>query len=123
MSQQATPAEKAKSHSHTRLDGGIMLAAGIYLGTALLSLAIAAWALQLWRVDWAVPMHLGRYGDDYLFYEMMAKNVVENGLHNHNPFLGAPGRCDLYDFPLPHAVHFLLLRLISLFRRDFAIAL
>src|SRR5215469_569278 len=120
MSQQATP---VKSHSRTRLDGGIMLAAGIYLGTALLSAGIAACVLQLWRADWAVPMHLGRYGDDYLFYEMMAKNVVENGLHNSNPFLGAPARCDLYDFPLPHAVHFFFLRLISLFHRDFAVAL
>ena len=123
MTRQVTPAENVQARSHSRLDRGVILAAGIYLGTALLTVGIAVWVLQLWRADWAVPMHLGRYGDDYLFFDMMAKNVVENGLHNRNPFLGAPGRCDLYDFPLPHAVHFFFLRLISLFRRDFAVAL
>ncbi len=98
-----------------------LAAIGIYLGTALLGLGIAAWAIELWRADLAIPFH--RAGGDGAFYDMVVKNLTENGRYNSNPFLGAPGQGDLHDFPLPHTIHFLFIRLISLFSRDFAVVM
>jgi hypothetical protein len=100
-----------------------LLTIGIYIGTALLALGIAAWTMGLWRADLTIPMHLGRFGGDSLFYDMVVKNLVENGRYNSNPFLGAPGQGDLHDFPLPHFIHYFFIWLISLFSKNFALVL
>src|SRR5262245_29209892 len=43
----------------------------IYVGTALLGLGMAAWAMGLWRADLAIPLH--RPGYDGFFYDMVVK--------------------------------------------------
>src|SRR5712692_3153939 len=100
---------------------GTLPAIGIYLGTALLGLGMAAWAIRLWRADLAIPLH--RAGSDGSFYDMVVKNLIENGRYKSNPFLGAPGQGDLHDFPMPHTIHFLFIKLLSLFSNNFAMVM
>jgi phosphoglycerol transferase len=91
--------------------------AGIYCGTALLSLVIVFWVMQLWRSDLSIPLH--SQDGDGTFYDTVVKNLIENGTYNRNPFIGAPGQGQIYDFPLPHGIHFALLRLLSIFAGQF----
>ncbi len=97
-------------------------AIGVYLGTALLSLAIVAWVMQLWNADFSVPFHW-KLGDDVSFQATLVKNLGENGRLYTNAFLGAPGQMDLHDFPQPYFLHFFFLKLLSLFSRDFVLVL
>lgn len=43
-------------------------------------------------------------GDAYI-HEVLAKNFVETGHYYVNPLLGAPGKQELYDLPLPDWTH------------------
>src|SRR5262249_6866647 len=99
----------------------VLTVVGIYMGTALLALGIAASVMRLWRADLGIPWH--RSGGDGLFYDMVIKNLIENGRYNSNAFLGAPGGGDLHDFPQPYFMHYLLIKLISLFSKNFAVVL
>src|SRR5438552_16675027 len=60
---------------------------------------------------------------DATFYATVIKNLVETGHFYINPLLGAPGIQDLYDFPLPHAVHLLGLAILGLFSHNFAVVI
>ena len=68
------------------------------LAVALLSVAIAAWSLKLWRADLALPL---RYApiDDTKFYLALVKNIIGGGWWTHNSNLGAPYGGQLLDFP------------------------
>ncbi len=67
-------------------------------GVGIASVAIAAWALKLWRADLALPL---RYSpiDDTKFYLALVKNVIEGGWWPHTANLGAPYGSQLLDFP------------------------
>jgi len=79
----------ARRHART-----ILAAVGVALG----SVAIAAWALKLWRADLGLPL---RYSpvDDTKFYLALVKNIIGGGWWPHNPSLGAPYGSQLLDFP------------------------
>src|SRR5205807_1812059 len=89
-----------------------------YLGTALLCLLVLVFMLHLRHADLSIPLYAGT---DAFFYNAIVKNLVENGSVNTNAFLGAPGRQEFYDFPLPHALHFTAIRVLALFSSNFAV--
>ncbi|MFZ0748550.1 MAG: hypothetical protein WAM70_04245, partial [Pyrinomonadaceae bacterium] len=73
--------------------------------------------MKLWRADFHVPFS---YGLDSLFYSTVIKGTIENGWYLQNNSLGAPGTANLHDFPIPDAFNFLLIKLLSLIRSDYA---
>ena len=95
-------------------------ATGIYLGTALASVAILIWVMKLWSADFSVPFHW-KLGADVTFQAMLSKNLVEKGSLYTNSFLGAPGQLDLHDFPQPYFIHFFFMKLLSLVSHDFVV--
>ncbi len=70
---------------------------GVWIA-ALLALAGAAWALQLWRADLGVPFHYSSYSD-VTFYVSLVKGIIDHGWLFTNHSLGAPFGQQLYDFP------------------------
>lgn len=83
--------------------------AATYLAAAVVSSAVLAVVLQLWRADLSVPMS---YDGDALWAQSWIKGIAENGWYLVNPRLGAPGTMELYDFPQADNLHFLLLKLL-----------
>jgi phosphoglycerol transferase len=77
--------------------------------------AILVWCLDLGAADLRVPL---RYDSDSPFTLGLVKGLVEQGWFLQNPRLGAPFGFELYDFPYPHAFHFVLLRLLLLAAPD-----
>ncbi len=65
---------------------------------AIVSVLCAAWALQLWRADIAIPL---RYTpvDDTKFYLMLVKGIADHGWYLSNPSLGAPFGQKLVEYP------------------------
>ena len=92
----------------------------LYAGTSLLCVATLYIVMDLGSGNLAVPFSAG--GDSY-FYSMVVKNLVENGKWYVNDFLGAPGRSELYDFPVPQFTQLAVLKLLSLFSSNFAVVL
>jgi phosphoglycerol transferase len=83
-------------------------------GAALLSLALAAWALRLWRANLGVPF---RYSsrDDTLFYLSLIKAIAAHGWYLTNHSLGAPFGQQLFDFPQSaDNLNFLMVRGLTL---------
>jgi hypothetical protein len=83
-----------------------------YAGTVFLAAALAAGGMQLWKRDLHAPFY---YDLDGLLYLPLVRGVVEQGFWNcwHNDRLGAPGRQELYDFPIIDFLHFAFLWAIS----------
>ncbi len=91
------------------------------LVASLLSLAFAAWVLQLWRADLAVPL---RYApvDDTKFYLMLVKGIAEHGWYLSNPHLGAPFGQQLSDYPQgADNLNLAIVRFLSLFSSNAAL--
>lgn len=84
------------------------------------SLGAAAWALQLWKADLAIPF---QYGGDMLFTSAFVKGLVEQGSFVHNSAIGAPGTGTLLDFPTTDAAHLLLVRLFGWLTGSWATAI
>jgi phosphoglycerol transferase len=91
-----------------------------YLLTVILCLLILTWIMKLWRADLRVPFS---YFVDSLFYNIAAKGAIDNGWWLHNPSLGAPGGLHYEAYPAIDNLHFALLKLITLFTSDHALAL
>ncbi len=113
------PAEPARPESH----GARTL---IYAGTALLSLVIVYFVLQLGRADLNIPFayewrDLRRGGEaldpvgsnDALLFYSFFKGMRENGWYLHNPALGAPGELNFSDYPFADNVHFLMIKALE----------
>jgi phosphoglycerol transferase len=85
-----------------------------------LTLCLAALAMLLRRsgFDIAVPL---RYKDDALVTHVWVKTICETGWYLSNPRLGAPAGMELYDFPLFDNLHFLWIKLLSLFSSDWKV--
>lgn len=88
---------------------------GALLGTVVLYLVplvttgvLAAWVLELWKADFGVPF---RQDGDAVYYAMLVKSLHESGWAFSNPFLGAPGQMELFDFPVLDTVHLAALKL------------
>ena len=76
--------------------------------------------MQLWRADFHVPF---AYFVDSLFNSIAAKGMIENGWWLHNPSLGAPAGLHYEAYPAPENFHFAVIKLISVFTSDHALAL
>jgi len=100
---------------------GIFKNTGLYLLAALLSIAILVWVLQLWNVNPSVPFG---YSDDALQVNMLFKGVIDNDWFFHNEYIGMPTGLDLTDYPasLTDGIHFIIIKIISFFITDYAIA-
>lgn len=94
-------------------------AALAYLGTAVLCIFVVSLVMHItWR-RFHVPFYA--HSDAY-FYSALVKNIA-SGHFLVNPWVGAPGIQRLYDFPLGSGLHLLLLRMLSVFSRNFAVVL
>ncbi len=91
LAPQAPAAPPAAAERRRDADSGVREtwknAAG-YAAAALVTVAAAAIALQLWRADLGVPLW---YGGDNLMSQMFAQDVLESGWIYDNGRLGAPG--------------------------------
>jgi phosphoglycerol transferase len=63
------------------------------------------------------------YFVDSLFYSIAAKGIIENGWWLHNNALGAPGGLHYEAYPAPENFHFAVVKLLTLFTSDHALAL
>lgn len=93
-------------------------ALGGYAVAAGLAVVLAFLLLHLWGVDLRVPFD---YRGDALFFGMLVKSLVDGGWYLTNAHLGAPGVLELHDFPLSDAFHLGVLRLMTVFSRDWAL--
>jgi hypothetical protein len=117
--EQITDSRTAAGHEATRRNLSLRPLIP-YLAAALISifLVIVIWHLN--RIDLTVPM--GVYGDHNLS-QAIVTNFVRDGHLYVNPLLGAPGQQELYDYPLPHWTHFLLLGLVRCFTSNPGLAI
>ncbi len=76
---------------------------------------------KLWSCDLRAPMVYG--GVDATEFAMLFKGLIDTGWYTHNPYVGAPGGLQTSDYPIPEAFHFGVLKLISLFVKDWPILL
>jgi phosphoglycerol transferase len=81
-------------------------------------LLIMTEVLRLHRVDLRVPF---LYWSDTLCVHTMVKGMIDNGWYWENDCLGAPGRFQMYDYPMADNLHFGVMKLISLVVPDFAV--
>jgi phosphoglycerol transferase len=67
-----------------------------YIAAAAVCMLMLCWLIQLWQADLRVPFY---YTGDSIFWAMSTKGVIENGWYWQNPFIGAPGILQMYEFP------------------------
>lgn len=89
-----------------------------YAAAVALCLVILTCVMKLWRADPRTPFE---YGGDALFYEMVTKGIIDNGWFLRNNFIGMPGGAELFYFPMDDNLHFLLIKLFSVFTSDYAL--
>ncbi len=95
-------------------------AAVLYAGIALSCLVLLALVMKLWRADLAVPFS---YRGDGIMCAEWVKSVVDNGWYIRNDHVGMPGGKHLGDFPMSDNLHYLLIKLLSLFTNDWAVVI
>src|SRR5438132_5421382 len=83
----------------------------------VICLLIMTEVLGLGHVDLRVPF---LYWSDTLCVHTMVKGMIDNGWYWENDYLGAPGRFQMYDYPMADNLHFGVMKLISLMIPDFA---
>lgn len=91
-----------------------------YLIAVALCILILASLFHPWKSNLRIP--LGADGDAY-FYQMVTKNFVEGGHYYVNPWLGAPGQQELYDFPQPDWIHLMVWAVLRLFTHSYGLVL
>ena len=97
------------------LDNNRIRQSSQYIAAVALCLLMLCFILKLWQADLHVPFY---YSRDSLFWAMCTKGIIENGWYWQNPFVGAPGILQLYEFPgLDNGV-MALMWLISLFTHN-----
>jgi phosphoglycerol transferase len=90
-----------------------------------LSLAIVLCLFVLWfpmgvrESNFKVPFAYN--GGDNFAYCVFMKGVVDGGWFLHNDLLGAPFGADLYDFPVNDNFSLAIVKLLSLFTKDYAL--
>jgi hypothetical protein len=87
-------------------------------GIAVLCIALAALALELWKADLALPLDDRR--NDVTANLMVAKSIFQNGWFLSNDHLGAPFHQDLRDYPswTVWDLHFAAVKVLGLFTSD-----
>jgi phosphoglycerol transferase len=93
---------------------------GPYVLAAVLCFLTLFAVYQLNQADLRIPLGWKR---DFYFHQALIRNFAETGHWYVNPLLGAPGQQELYDFPLPHSSHLLVLSVLKLFTHDYGLLL
>ena len=91
-----------------------------YILMAALGLVLAVAAMKVWRGDLRVPF---TYSGDGLFTGALIKGAIQNGWMQVNPLLGLPGELNMGDFPLPEALLFGIIKVISVAAREWALTM
>ncbi len=115
------PIEPAGAAGASRLKDALVRvspAIGQYALAALLTLALVAGVMRLWRGDLRTPII---YDRDALLEETWLKCIVDHGWYLHNPNLAAPDGQSLEDFPQIELVNFLIVKSLAIFTRDVAL--
>ncbi|OIP95902.1 hypothetical protein AUK40_05615 [Candidatus Wirthbacteria bacterium CG2_30_54_11] len=92
----------------------------LYTAVALLTCGLLALVLKIWQADLSVPF---LYGADTLWAAMAIKTVIQTGWYLTNPSIGAPFGTQFYDWLSPDNLHYLILKIITLFSSDWAVVL
>lgn len=90
----------------------------VYTVTLVLALGFAFLVLRLWQADLTVPL---AYEHDSFPILTWTKTLIDNGWWLTNPYLGAPTRLEMHDYPSNCNLHFLALKGLSLVSSDPAI--
>ena len=90
-----------------------------YLAAFVVTSLLISSVFKLWKYDLHVPLNVD---PDALLHEMIVKNFAEGHFYV-NPWLGAPGQLQLYDFPLPHWTHLIVWSILRLFTHSFGVIL
>src|SRR5260370_39050525 len=61
------------------------------------------------------------YCSDALAVHTLVKGMIDGGWYWENNFLGAPGRFQMFDYPMADNLHFAVMKLISFTVPDFAV--
>ena len=101
------------------VDGSALPSVLTYLGAAVITSLVIASVFKLWKFDLHVPINVD---PDALLHEMLMKNFAEGHFYV-NPWLGAPGQLQLYDFPLPHWTHLIVWAFLRLFTHSYGLLL
>ncbi len=126
----ATRSRRISPLAHRPLDSGAdrrtasrrratLVACGAYLLAAALSSLILVRILKLWHADLSVPID---HFWDAMLNEMWVKSVFEHGWYLSNPNLGAPGRLEMYDFPMADSLHLFVIKLLCLVSPNYVAA-
>ncbi|MCS5734872.1 hypothetical protein [Herbiconiux daphne] len=87
-----------------------------YALAALLSLVAVWFGLDLWHLDWRVPLY---YTGDALAVGSHFKTIIETGWFTHQPDLGAPYGQFYNDYPQADNLHFIAASVLRVFTSDF----
>ena len=86
--------------------------------TLCVLILVPAWHLR--GADPTVPIATF---SDYNLSQALVANFVRDGHWYVNPLLGAPGEQELYDYPLPHWTHLIVLSVVRLFTHNPGLAI
>lgn len=90
--------------------------------TGAVCAAALYWLLQLGSSDLRVPLYYFQH-NDLSITGAWVKTLGEHGWLLTNPRLGAPGTLEFFDFPLTDTLHFLFMKALFLFWRDWGAVL
>src|SRR5579862_5608464 len=88
------------------------------VASACLCMVILACVLRLWDADLTVPL---LKNGDAIMNAMPVKSMVDNGWWLRNPHLGMPFGQQLLDTPFVDNLSMALMKLLSLFTRNYAV--
>ena len=94
----------------------------LYACLIVSSLLILVVVKQLWNADFNVPIY--QYSGDPLYYStILVKGMINNGWYLNNPYVGMPFGLSIYDYPDLYTFDLLVIKLITLFVKDWAVAI
>jgi len=91
-----------------------------YVLVIILCLLTFLWITKLWKTSLRVPID---YGGDALFSAMTIKSTIDNNWYWNNKYSGAPTGLLMHDYPMSENVHFLIIKIISIFSSDWALVM
>ncbi len=112
------PTERFSAAKALRLDGPFA-----YALVAIVSLVAVTLDYDLGRADLRKPLSYLLSGDGVYFAAAHFKGMFDNPFYLDNAYLGAPGTCDLRDFPAPDLAYFLVIAVGKLFTSSWALVL
>jgi phosphoglycerol transferase len=91
-----------------------------YAIVAVIALMLGVLGLQAWKADLRVPFN---YSSDAMLNGVLVKGSIDHGWIQSNPTIGLPGQLDLADFPFGETLDFGIMKVISIFARDWALSM